>query len=292
MTETFYPAKLLLFGEHSVLQGSQALAMPLSRFSGTWQYSTDKKLQYDLPKFAHYLQNLVETNSISLDTEGLSQALADGLYFNSNIPRGYGAGSSGALVAAIYDIFCLQKTADLVELKAILGKMESYFHGSSSGFDPMICYIKKPVLIKKDKSIQTIDVSQNELKTFLIDTHIPRKGEHLIKIFAERFKTPQYSELSSQSFIPEIDDAIAAFLGNLPDTLFNAVHNISLFQYRYYEEGIPLAFKNVWLEGLSSDIYKLKLCGSGGGGFILGFCKNLEETQETLHKSGFSIIPL
>lgn len=292
MSKSFYPAKLLLLGEHSVLKGSQALAMPLERFGGTWQQTDNKKLQLDLPKFVQYLSSLVRTQKLSLNTEGLTDALEQGIYFDSNIPRGYGAGSSGALVAAIYDTFCENKTTDLLELKTLLGMMESYFHGSSSGFDPLICYLQQPVLIKKDKSIQTIALPQNDIKLFLIDTQIPRKGEHLIKLFSERFDTSQYQHLLQESLIPDIDEAITAYLSNLPDLLFNAIHNISLFQYRYYTEGIPLAFKNVWLEGLNSSTYKLKLCGSGGGGFILGVCKNIEETQETLFKLGFSIIPV
>jgi mevalonate kinase len=40
------------------------------------------------------------------------------------------------------------------------------------------------------------------------------------------------------------------------------------------------------------DVYKLKLCGAGGGGFILGFCKNIDKTKKEMAKSGFSIIPI
>ena len=70
------------------------------------------------------------------------------------------------------------------------------------------------------------------------------------------------------------------------------MHNISLFQHRFFPEAIPLSFKNIWLEGLAGNDYKLKLCGAGGGGFILGFTKNLNLTKEILAKSGFQIIPL
>ncbi len=292
MTNTFYPAKLLLFGEHTVLQGSQALAMPLWRYSGLWQYAENKSLQFDLPKFCNYLKKLVETHEIMLDTEGLDEALHQGLYFESHVPRGYGVGSSGALVAGVYDKFCTIKSDNLLELKTIFGKMESYFHGASSGFDPLICYVKKPVLIKKDKTVEALKPIKNDVQFFLIDTHIQRKAENLIKIFADRSKTSQYKDLIINELVPHIDDAIAAFLNNIPDILFETVHKISHFQYRYFPEAVPLAYKNAWLEGLAGDIYKLKLCGAGGGGFILGFCKNLNDTKQTLLKSGFNIIPL
>ncbi len=291
-TSHFYPAKLLLLGEHTVIQGSQALAMPLWKFGGYWEYSTDKSKQYDLPIFAEYLHELTHKGEIALDTEGVLKALEDGLFFNSNIPRGYGAGSSGALVAAIYDRFAHDKTTDLVELKRVFGIMESYFHGSSSGFDPLISYARKMVLIQRDKTMVSLEPVRNDIQIFLLDTHITRKAQNLITIFADRCKTPQYSELVVNDLIPNIDDAITAYMQNMPDILFEAIHRISHFQFRFFPEAIPLSFKNVWLEGLSSDVYKLKLCGAGGGGFILGFCKNIDDAQQLLAKSGFVVIPL
>lgn len=292
MNNIFYPAKLLLFGEHTVLQGSQALAMPLWKYGGSWEYADDKTMQFDLPKFYNYLKQIVKNGEIMLDTEGLAEELNQGLYFKSYVPRGYGVGSSGALVAGMYDKFCIKKSEDLLELKTIFGKMESYFHGASSGFDPLICYVKKPILIKKDRTIVALEPIKNDIQFFLIDTHIQRKAENLITIFADRCKSPQYNDLIINELVPHIDEAIAAFLNNMPDILFETMHKISHFQYRYFPEAVPLAYKNAWLEGLAGDIYKLKLCGAGGGGFILGFCKNLEDAKQTLLISGFNIISL
>ena len=289
---SFYPSKLLLFGEHTVLQGSQALALPLWKFGGNWQMSEDKTLQYNLADFTMYLKNLVEMGEIALNTEGVSDMLSKGLYFKSNIPSGYGVGSSGALVAALYDVFCETKTSDLAELKTILGKMESFFHGASSGFDPLICYIRKPILIKKDTHLAVLEAVKNDISIFLLDTGISRKAENCIQIFTEKSQVPAFKDLVVNDLVPNIDDAIAAFLQNQPTLLFETVHKISFFQYRFFPESIPLSFKNVWLEGLSSNVYKLKLCGSGGGGFILGFCENMEAAQSMLLKSGFKIITI
>ncbi len=47
---------------------------------------------------------------------------------------------------------------------------------------------------------------------------------------------------------------------------------------------IPDVFRSIWLDGLSGDLYKLKLCGAGGGGFILGFTQNWEATKAALHQ--------
>ena len=293
MLNKHFPSKLLLFGEYSVLQGSQALAMPYSPFSGHWAYSTDFSKQIDLPKWAVYLKKLSDNGEIALDTEGVMQEIKKGLFLQSNIPRGYGAGSSGALVAAMYDAFGLDKNLSINDLKAFLGKIESFFHGSSSGLDPLVSYIQKPILIKKDKSIVVLDNLKIDAQMFLLDTHQARKTEPLVQMFMEKCNNSvEYNALIENEFVSYVDDAIAAFLQNKTSLLFDTVHQISHFQYRFFTEMIPMQVKNVWLEGLSSDVFKLKLCGAGGGGFIFGFCNNIDETKKVLLNMGFKAFPI
>jgi mevalonate kinase len=45
---------------------------------------------------------------------------------------------------------------------------------------------------------------------------------------------------------------------------------------------IPEKFRQVWQQGIDSGVYYLKLCGSGGGGYLLGFTRDLEQTQRLL----------
>ena len=66
-----------------------------------------KKLQQQLPSFKQYLEKhgLIEW----IDTDAFAQNLSKGLYFDANIPTGYGVGSSGALCAAILSKFGKRK---------------------------------------------------------------------------------------------------------------------------------------------------------------------------------------
>ena len=41
---------------------------------------------------------------------------------------------------------------------------------------------------------------------------------------------------------------------------------------------------------VNSDDYFLKLCGSGGGGFILGFSSNLGKSQELLKDYNLKVV--
>ena len=108
-----YTSKLLLFGEHSIIKGSQALAMPLFHFSGSWKYATEdiSKKQMNLSTFANHLEELINIDQLLcvLDVKRFKNELSKGLFFKSNIPTGYGVGSSGALCAAVYDTFCDNK---------------------------------------------------------------------------------------------------------------------------------------------------------------------------------------
>ena len=45
---------------------------------------------------------------------------------------------------------------------------------------------------------------------------------------------------------------------------------------------IPDVFKKLWKQGIDTNSYYLKLCGSGGGGYILGFAKDYKEAEKYL----------
>jgi len=288
-----YYAKILRFGEHTVVKGSQALAMPLTSHSGDWQYANnlDKKLvlQQQLPQFLDYL-NAQKLTAV-LDLGRFSKDLEKGLFFQSSIPTGYGLGSSGALCAAIYDQYALNKTTNLIELKRIFGVLESYFHGQSSGMDPLVCYINQPLLIATKEKIQTVKIPSPKRKKealFLIDTHIPRKTAPFVNGFLERCKDPQYEAQCSTLLVPLVNGAIMSLLKNNWQFLYQAFSQISSFQFDYFDFMIPDAFKDIWEEGLYEDAFKLKICGAGGGGYLLGISRDFDKTQQLL--KGFSLL--
>jgi mevalonate kinase len=43
---------------------------------------------------------------------------------------------------------------------------------------------------------------------------------------------------------------------------------------------IPNGFHKLWKEGLETEDYFLKLCGSGGGGFVMGFTRDYESIKD------------
>lgn len=273
MEQKKYKAKVLLFGEYTVITGSNALAMPADIFSGHWDFNEEEaKIQRDiLFGFHQYLSSLEFDKAIYQD-HLFQRDLNQDLVFHADIPIGYGLGSSGAVTAAIFDRY-FQKDNQLnpIELKDILGLMESYFHGSSSGLDPLISYLEKAVLIKNGAIEFPKLPEQSEARTFfLIDTEMPRKTAPLVELFLKKYQSEKFQKVIDDQLVKLNNQATDYFLADNTNLLFETVHHISKLQSDHFQEMIPEAFRILWKEGLNSDNFKLKLCGAGGGGFILG----------------------
>ena len=276
-----YPAKILLFGEQTVLKGSEALAIPLWKLCGNWRCTKNDIAAARLYGLVQYLEKIEAEKVPALNISALKRdVLEKGFWFESDVPEGYGAGSSGALIAALYDNYVSEKENDNVALKKQLGLMESYFHGTSSGLDPLVSFLKKPVYIRRDG---TMEIQENQIKEtlslFLIDTHIKRKTETFVNVFLEKYEDTYFKENTNNTLIPETDAAVTFFMRGEKENLFEALHGISWFQFRFFSEFIPKDFKSIWLEGLSSTYFKIKLCGAGGGGFLLCFSKDAPATE-------------
>ena len=196
---TFY-AKILLFGEYGIIKDSKGLAIPYNSYQGALKKSDTrsdeaKKSTSNLTKFYTYLSNL-ETEIVSFRLDEFKTDIDEGMYFDSSIPQGYGVGSSGALVASIYDKYANDKitvlenlTRDkLLKLKHIFSLMESFFHGKSSGLDPLNSYLSIPILINSKDNLEPTGIpSQKEGKgaVFLLDSEIIGETEPMVNIFYE-----------------------------------------------------------------------------------------------------------
>ena len=57
---------------------------------------------------------------------------------------------------------------------------------------------------------------------------------------------------------------------------------LSDFQYRHFSPMIPEDYQKIWREGLKNEKYCLKLCGSGGGGFLMGLTRDYDQAENVL----------
>ncbi|MCH3881819.1 MULTISPECIES: mevalonate kinase family protein [Tenacibaculum] len=292
----FY-AKILLFGEYGIIKDSKGLAIPFNSYKGALKSVQNlsgeaKKSNESLAKYYTYLAGL-DTDLVSFNLSDLKKDIDNGMYFDSSIPQGYGVGSSGALVASIYDKYAADKitvlenlTRDkLLVLKQVFSLMESFFHGKSSGLDPLNSYLSLPILINSKENIEAAGIpSQKEGKgaVFLLDSEQVGETEPMVSIFMNKMKNEGFRKMINEEFATYTDACIEDFLKGNVKSLFGNVKSLSKIVLKNFKPMIPTAFHKVWEKGITTNDYYLKLCGSGGGGYILGFTEDYEKAQKSL----------
>ena len=281
-----YPGKIIWFGEHTILRGSKALAGPLSVFGGYWNTATSNIQQPSLLKWYHWLKEHQTSFSCQYNLNAFYRDLTDGMFFQSNIPIGYGAGSSGALCAGFYDRYAIdpihiQQKDKWGKLKDILADLESFFHGSSSGTDPLISYLQQPLLLEANGQITPAHLPSlpKPLRFFLIDTGQERATAPLVKSFLQQSDQPTFRDNTLPKLIDTSNQTLSAWLDNQLDNMFSSFSILSILQRQYLTFLIPPKFHTLWDQFLSTTHTRLKLCGAGGGGFLLGLTKHPSPNQ-------------
>ena len=298
----FY-SKILLFGEYGIIEDSKGLSIPYNFFNGALKISElsdkeSKKSNLVLSQFSSYLKTL----DINLDLNSFDKHIKKGMYFDSSIPKGYGVGSSGALVAAVYEKYANNKITvlenltreKLLVLKEIFSKMESFFHGKSSGLDPLNSYLSIPILIKSKNDINVTGIpsqkSNGSGAVFLLDSGQSGSTAPMVNIFMEKMKKEGFRNMLNSQFIKHTNICVDSFLNGDLNNLFKSTKKLSQVVFENFKPMIPKEFHDLWKKGIDNGSYFLKLCGSGGGGYILGFAPDIEEAKKDLEGYNLEVV--
>lgn len=267
-----YPGKILLFGEYLVLDNHMGLASPLS---STYCALTDEiNPANTLPQnlsisdiMKDWIAYCTDHDLSYINQADWAKDVDQTLSLHSNIPIGYGLGSSGALTACIYARYG-EKTNDQNETRKRLAQMESFFHGKSSGIDPWVSFSKQSWLFQ-GKTLHA--VNEDKIAAFtddcvLIDSGIARNTKSLVARFQmERKQMKGWDEMV------EVSNALAqSFTANptSPINIQESLHRLSVLQRRNMSWLIPETIQGLWDEVLATG-NAMKLCGAGGGGYFL-----------------------
>ena len=298
MRAPLFYSKILLFGEYGIIKNSKGLSIPYNFYKGglklgDLKMDKVKDSNKSLSIFRDFLFK-IDNSIVLFDFKKMSDDLSKGMYFDSTIPQGYGIGSSGALVAAFYDRYAENKitvlenlTKDkILILKNIFSKMEAHFHGKSSGLDPLNSYLSLPILIHSKNQIETTGIpfqsSTGKGAVFLLDSGESSETSTMVDIFFNSMKNKNYSKIIREDFIRITDSCVDNFLDGNFKSLFLDIRNLSKVVLNNFKPMIPKNFHNIWAKGIESNDYFLKLCGSGGGGYILGFSEDFKKAKSAL----------
>jgi mevalonate kinase len=304
----FY-SKILLFGEYGIIQDSKGLSIPYNFYNGalkTEENPTEEAIKSNgnLKSFVTYLTTLQidQPELVTFNIENLKTDVEAGMYFDSSIPQGYGVGSSGALVAAIYDKYAQDKITvlenltreKLLKLKMIFSQMESFFHGKSSGLDPLNSYLSIPILINSKDNIEATGIptqaTNGKGAVFLLDSGIIGETAPMVNIFMEKLKDQGFRTMLKSQFIKHTDACVENFLCGDLKSLFSNTKKLSKVVLNNFKPMIPEQFHGIWQNGIDSNDYYLKLCGSGGGGYILGFAEDFDKAKLALKEYKLEVV--
>ena len=276
MDSISFNSKILLFGEYGIMHDSNALSIPYKKFNGFLSKSdnlsedqiiSNRNIEY---LYEYIIQEEYLSDIINLNN--FKEEIDSGLYFAGNIPIGSGLGSSGALVSSIISRYSKVdlKSFSNSELKKIMSLIESKFHGNSSGFDPAVSFFNKPMLYS-NKKIKPVDrIEFKDFKVYIIDSQIESSTKKMIKIFQDKMIASEFRLFFNNEFIYNTNQCIKNLLDK-SDLFRDSLKQLSENTFNNFKEMIPNQLIDNWEEGLKSDLYYMKLCGSGGGGFFLLF---------------------
>ena len=286
MRDSYY-SKVILFGEYSMIFDATALMIPLKRFSAQWQLPLSFNRAASLPsnqslkRFYQYLSENKEMSNL-FDLQAFQKDLNDGLFLASNVPSGYGLGSSGTLVAAVYDRYALQKTEDYLQLKTLFGQMESHFHGSSSGIDPLQCYLGQPFKITPEGvHLLSDDFLKKDTHICLIDTKIKSNTKPLVNHFKTQRENPDFLNRFQAEYVPCVTSCINSMIEGNKELFFSSLKQLTNGQLEFLR---PMVTDNT-LDWFTADYdfnFGVKILGSGGGGYVLGFTDNVDNASDLL----------
>ena len=290
-----YPSKIMLVGEYGVVLGGSALTIPFHRFQGKIRHISDippgnekdaeQSLQY-IQLLFNYIQKLPSTSFHAPPDLDLFSKNLQAYWLDMNIPVGFGLGSSGAVSAALYDMFFpLSNSVTLLRQKEDLASIESYFHGKSSGVDALTCFVGSALRFHTSGKIEKVKFDATAVpggyRFFLLNSGEKLDTGPLVKYFLSQYKNPDFKHSIEEEYLPLNQKLIETLLGEREADPGLLVRLLSDYQFKYFRKMIPNKMVDLWIEGQVSNEYYLKLNGSGGG-FMLGIIH--ESSMEILEE--------
>ncbi len=198
------PGKIILFGEHAVVYGRPAIAVPLVQVRATAEVedSAKKGVRLCAPDLGrdYWLTEAEENDPFTRAVRVVAEA-ADlksmpdlTVTVHSTIPMASGLGSGAAMAAAV--IRALANHLEFSELATdwqvseLTYQVETLLHGTPSGIDNTVVAYEKPVFFIRERprnKIETFSVSQ-PLRFLVADTGVVSTTKEVVSDVRRRWQ--------------------------------------------------------------------------------------------------------
>ena len=291
--------KVILLGEHAVVYGRHALALPIANAVEASLVETRGPSRLALvdegaaaPEaagVAEHVRELFEFLQRRLDIAGGRFDLR----LRTRIPPAMGLGSSAAVAVAIIRALdrVLALHLDDAAVNALAFECEKLAHGSPSGIDNTLATYGRPVLFRKGAAgpAQTLELGDSPPLVVAASGTRGITREQVAGVAARRERARERYEaifdemdaisLSGAQALAAADYAALGTLMNVCHGLLNAI-----------EVSTPELERMVHV-ARSAGAAGAKLTGAGGGGSIVALCPGtVGAVQQALQASGYRIV--
>lgn len=276
------PGKIILFGEHAVVYGQPAIAVPVIQVqvravvtpaikapTGQIEISAPDIQLHGVLKELPFDHALNQAIQLTLKELGLSTHPAFNLKISSSIPLAAGLGSGAAVsVAVIRSVskFLGRPMAD-ERVNALTYEIEKIHHGTPSGIDNTVITYEKPVFFIREQVIQTVNV-KTPFTLVIGDTGIPSPTAITVGDVRKYWQAdPEKYETLFNACGEIANDAHAAIENGAVDKLGPLMNEN---QQRLVEMGVSSPELNILIDAATvAGAWGAKLSGGGRGGNMI-----------------------
>ncbi len=293
--------KIILFGEHAVVYGRHALAVPIVEAVRATARSSSQRCTLNISEWG--LHRVIDSSGSEHIDAVINRILAElgvaGESFQidvaSRLPRGMGLGSSAAIAVAITRAIAQCMGIDMSDerVNEIAFSCETLVHGTPSGIDNTLsCYAQTTVFRNAGAlDIQTLQLSESPPLVVALGHQAGSTHEQVAGV-RKRFNENRrrYDALFDQmdEFSRAGANALAATQYDEVGRLMNVCHGL----LNAIEVSTP-DLENMVSIARRNGAVGAKLTGAGGGGSIVALCPGREdEVRSALHLAGYESLTL
>ncbi|MBQ4514180.1 MAG: mevalonate kinase [Anaerolineaceae bacterium] len=285
-TSASAPAKTILFGEHAVVYGEPAIAIPLSGIRTYAEIHPNGKEFRIISESAHLNRTygqLIKGSGLEMLLSKLKERMAvqelpaDTLKITGNIPIASGLGSGAALSVAVIRAFAKQYNLSLSteDINQLAYQIEKIYHGNPSGIDNTTIAYEQPILFSKNTGFRPINADFTKLNLLVIDSGICSKTIDVVTDVRNNLTVNEkyIREIGSlvRSTVKALDSGNETEIGQLMTENHRLLQNINV-SCPVLDEIIQIGISNGALGG--------KLTGAGRGGNALILAKSKEDAEK------------
>ncbi len=172
-------AKMILCGEHAVVYGQPAIAVPVSDLRVMVSAKPAEQLMFTLADTGLQILDLAADAAITqiarltLDALHIAPPPVE-MHITSTIPVASGLGSGAAVSAAVARCLCqiAGKTLPVETINQLVYEVEKMHHGTPSGIDNTVIVYERPIYFVRNQAVEFISIN-TPLHFLIADTGIP-----------------------------------------------------------------------------------------------------------------------